>query len=64
LRQLVPPEDEAAMAQQMTRRYGDTAVLRADGTATALHAMGDEKGAARWRRIRDLIHMPLACDGT
>ena len=56
-------EDEAAMAEQMIGRHGNSAVLQANETAAALHAMGDEKGAARWRRIRDLaLKMPLDCD--
>ena len=47
--------DEIAAAEQMIGRYGRTAVLHANETATALHTMGDEDGAAGWRRIRDLI---------
>ena len=47
--------DETVAAKQMIGRHGRDAVLRARETATALHAMGDEDGAARWRRIRDLI---------
>ena len=49
------PKDEAAMAEQLMRRHGNAAVLQASETASALHATGDEEGAARWRRIRDLI---------
>ena len=46
------------MAEQMMRRHGSSAVLQANETATALDALGDAQGAARWRRIRDLI-LPL-----
>ena len=48
-------KDDAAMADQMLRRHGNAAVLPANEIAAALDAMGDEEGAARWRRIRDLI---------
>lgn len=44
-----------AMVEQMVRRYGNAAALHANETATVLDAIGDADGAARWRRIRDLI---------
>jgi hypothetical protein len=48
-------QDEIAMAEQMTGKHGSTAALLANETATALAVMGDAEGAARWRRIRDII---------
>jgi len=48
-------KDEDGMAEQIVCSHGRTAILHANETATALDAMGDPEGAARWRRIRDII---------
>jgi hypothetical protein len=47
--------DDQVAAEQMIRSHGPSAALCANETATALGALGDTEGAARWRRIRDLV---------
>lgn len=48
-------QDETTVARQLIASQGRNAVLQANETAVSLKAMGDVEGAARWRRIRDVI---------
>jgi hypothetical protein len=47
--------DDQATAEQMIRSHGKSAAFYANDTASALDALGDAEGAARWRRVRDLV---------
>lgn len=47
--------EETALADEMLRRFGNNAAIRASDKACVAAVTGDEDEAAKWRRVLVLI---------